>query len=162
VRIGSVAYHVDAGYGGPFRVPMRLDRLPHEVIEGSDRYVLDRRDGGDGYRLSAFSDGQPGQGYLAHDTPRSREFFRGAMEGSFQPIATFLNNLRICRIFEEHSVMLFNRTLQVHRGGKTETRELNGRDEFAAAIVEELAMPRCPWEPALKVMERVTGRPFFG
>ena len=129
------------------------------LVEGTERYVFDRV--GDGYAMSAFSGGETAPGYLAHDLPRSREFFRESMEGSFQPVATFLNNLRICRIFEDYSAALFNRTLQVHRNGRTETRELPNRDEFARAIAEDLAMPRCPWEPAVKVIERVTGRPFF-
>ena len=163
VRMGSACYHVDAGYGGPFREPIRLDQLPHELIDGADRYVLDRAHDGDGYTMSVFSGGEEGPGYVAHDPPRSREFFRESMEGSFRPIATFMNHLRICRIYEDHSVVLLDRTLQVHRGGgKTETRELQNRAEFAMAIANDLAMPRCPWEPALKVLEQVTGRSFFG
>src|SRR5690348_11061080 len=35
VRVNGVAYHVDCGYGGPFREPLRLDRLPHEFSEGT-------------------------------------------------------------------------------------------------------------------------------
>ena len=45
VRLDAVGYHVDVGYGAPFREPLRLDRLPCEVAEGSYRYVLDRGPG---------------------------------------------------------------------------------------------------------------------
>ena len=52
VRIDSVAYHVDVGYGGPFREPIRLDRLPYEIVEGTQRYVLDRKPDGEGYEMA--------------------------------------------------------------------------------------------------------------
>lgn len=161
VRIDSIPYHVDAGYGGPFREPIRLDRLPHEILEGLDRYVLDREAGGERYQLSVQSPEGPGPGYTVNETPRTHGFFTGAMQGSFKPIATFMNHLRICRIFDDCSVTLLDRTLTVCRGDEQTRAELHTPAGLDSAIANELALPRCPWRDAVRVMERVTGRPFF-
>ncbi|MBV9504075.1 MAG: arylamine N-acetyltransferase [Acidobacteriia bacterium] len=145
VRVGSVPYHVDVGYGGPFREPMRLDRLPFEILEGDTRYVL-RDAGSETYDMSVFSGLERVHGYVVHGPPRVREFFAGAMQDSFLPSATFRNCLRICRIFEDHSVTLLNRVLSTNRNSQTTSRELQSADELAAAFASDLQMPRCPWQ----------------
>lgn len=161
VRIDSAAYHVDAGYGGPFREPIRLDRLPWQFVEGPYRYVLDRKGGGDEYEMSVLCGPERVHGYVVHDAPRSREFFTPAMEESFQPGATFLNCLRICRIFEDHSVVLLNRSLSLHSGPHTGTTELRNAEEWASAFANRLRMPRCAWAEAVQILERNTGKPLI-
>jgi len=162
VRIDGVAYHADVGYGGPFREPIRLDRLPCEITEGTRRYVFDRTPDGDGYEMAVFSGQERVHGYIVHDTPRTLEFFTPSMQNSFQPTAPFLNCVRICRFFEDHSVELLDRTLSVHRGAETLQMELNTAGEWRAAVGEHLCMPRCPSDAAIGVLEQVTGKPFFG
>jgi arylamine N-acetyltransferase len=161
VRIDSVAYHVDVGYGGPFREPIRLDRLPHEVVEGTQRYVLDRKPDGEGYEMALFSGQERVHGYIVNNAPRALEFFTPSMLNSFQPSASFLNCIRICRFFEDHSVELLDRSLKIHRGTETTLTELNTAAEWNTAVANHLAMPRCPSEAAIQVLEQVTGKPFF-
>jgi arylamine N-acetyltransferase len=160
VRVDSVPYHVDVGYGGPFRAPIRLDRLPYELIEGTGRYVLGRTT--DVYEMVVFSGQNRVHGYIVHDTPRTLEFFTPTLQNSFQPTAAFMNCVRICRFFEDHSVELLDRSLSIHRGTETIQSELNTLEEWKSAIANHLCMPRCPSEAALKVLEQVTGKPFFG
>lgn len=162
VRIDSVAYHVDVGYGGPFREPIRLDHLPYEFVEGARRYVLDRKPDGDGYEMAVFSGQERVHGYVVHDSPRTLEFFTPSMQNSFQPTAAFLNCVRICRFFEDHSVELLDRSLSIHRGTETIQSELNTAAEWNSAVANHLCMPRCPSQAAIKVLEQVTGSPFFG
>jgi arylamine N-acetyltransferase len=83
VRIGSRAYHVDVGYGGPFREPIALDRLPFEMLEGENRYVFDREPQGEGYEMAVFSGAERVHGYIVHGPPRSLEFFAPAVQNSF-------------------------------------------------------------------------------
>jgi arylamine N-acetyltransferase len=159
VRVNSVAYHVDVGYGGPFREPVRLDRLPFELAEGAQRYVLDRL--GETYEMAVFSGKERIHGYVVHDPPRPLDFFAAPMQDSFAPTATFLNCLRICRFFEDHSITLLNRTLSIHRGTDTTRTELNSRGEWEAAFKTHLGMPRCPGTAAIQVLEQITGKPLF-
>jgi arylamine N-acetyltransferase len=161
VRVDSVAYHVDVGYGGPFREPIRLDRLPYELTEGARRYVLDRKPNGEGYEMAVFSGQEREHGYAVNDTPRDLAFFTPSMLNSFQPSATFLNCVRICRFFEGHSAELWNRSLSICRGTETIRSELNTLEEWNSAIANHLCMPRCPSQPAIQVLEQVTGKPFF-
>lgn len=159
VRLDSVPYHVDVGYGGPFRDPIRLDRLPFELVEGAQRYVLESR--GDAQEMAVFSGEQRVHGYIVHDPPRPLEFFSGSMRNSFAPTATFLNCLRICRFFEDHSVMLLDRTLSIHRGATTTKAELSRPAAWEAAFTTHLHMPRCPFRAAIQVLEQITGKAFF-
>jgi arylamine N-acetyltransferase len=164
VRIQSVAYHVDVGYGGPFREPIRLDRLPFELMEGSHRYVLDHREAGgdaDSYEMSVFDGEERVHGYVVHNPPRTLEFFTGPMQDSFALQATFLNCLRICRFFDTHSVTLLNRTLSIHREGQTTRSELASLAEWESAFTTHLRMRRCPGRAAIPILEQITGKPFF-
>jgi arylamine N-acetyltransferase len=159
VRFDSVAYHVDVGYGGPFREPVPLYRLPFTMTEGGNRYVLEQR--GDAYEMSVFAGGERVHGYLVHDSPRAHDFFLTPMRNSFQPEAPFLNCLRICRFFDDHSVTLLDHTLKIHRDSQTTTVEVNTLADWEAAFASHLQMPRCPALAAVRVLEQNTGKPFF-
>ena len=100
-------------------------------------------------------------GYAVNDTPRHLAFFTPSMLNSFQPSAPFLNCVRICRFFEGHSAELLDRRLSIHRGTETIRFELNTLEEWNSAVANHLCMPRCPSQPAIQVLEQVTGKPFF-
>lgn len=162
VRIDSVAYHVDVGYGAPFRKPWRLDAVPHEVRQGDHRYVLDRSGAGDSYEVSHLIREQRRHGYVVHGPPRGVEFFDGTVRESYEPGRTFVSCLRIVRFFEDHAVELSDTTVTRHdeRGSRTET--LAGMEPLEQIVGRDMAMPRCPVGEAVGILERLTGRPFFG
>jgi len=161
VRVDSRAYHVDVGYGGPFRDPIPLDRLPFEMVEGAHRYFLDRDPQGEGYEMAVSRGEERVHGYIVHGAPRALEFFRPAMQNSFGSGATFLNCLRICRFFDSHSVTLLNGSLSIHRGALTTRRELHSVAEIESALADDFEMPRCPARAAIEIMEQVAGKPLF-
>ena len=161
VRIDGVSYLIDCGYGGPFREPLRLDRLPHVFFEGSVQYIFGPNAHPNAYEMKSFSGGQPGHGYVVHDPPRAASYFEPAVRKSFTAGQMFMNHLRIVRIFDEHSVELFDRKLTIHRAGASLQAELSHLGEFKRAVAVDLAMPRCPIEQALAVMEQITGTPLF-
>ena len=74
VRIGPAEYHVDVGYGAPFRRPMALERIPHELTHGDHRFLLEHAPDG-GLQMTMFSRGERRHGYLAHPPARARSFF---------------------------------------------------------------------------------------
>jgi arylamine N-acetyltransferase len=161
VRIESVAYHVDVGFAAPFREPLRLDRLPVQVEEGSNRYVFIRDPGSDGFRLDMFSEEEHGFAYVVHDPPRAREFFDHVVLNSYALSSTFMRCLRINRVFEAFSLDLIDRKLYRHEAGKTAITHLETILELQAAVKDQFGMPRCPIEPAIAILERLTGKPFF-
>jgi arylamine N-acetyltransferase len=161
VRIDTVAYHVDVGFGAPFREPMRLDRLPLRVEEGSNTYMLDRDSGSGAFRMRMISERGNGVGYLVHDPPRSADFFDAVVMDSYALSSTFMNCLRISRVFEGYSLDLIDRTLYRHEAGRTVVTRVKSMLELEAVVRDQLAMPRCPVESAIAVLERLTG-PFFG
>jgi arylamine N-acetyltransferase len=148
-------YLVDVGFAAPFREPIALDRLPTPVVEGTHRYMFDRHSRG--YSLS-FGDSLS---YVAHEPPRTVEYFAGVIRDSFAPSAHFMNHLRIARFFDDYSVELLDRTMKMHRHGRTEEREFATMAQLEAAVRTEFAMPRCPVREAVAVLERIMGNALF-
>jgi arylamine N-acetyltransferase len=162
VRVDSVAYHVDVGFAAPFREPLRLDRLPAQVEEGTNRYVFARDAAGNGFRMSMSTEAENGVGYVVHEPPRPREFFDPVVLDSYAPSSTFMNWLRISRVFDGFSLDLIDRKLYRHQAGKTAITHLESIQELKRAVKDQLGMPRCPVERAIAILERLTGKPFFG
>lgn len=146
VRMDGVAYHVDCGYGGPFREPMRLDRIPHDFREGGLRYLFDHNAHPGAFEMKVLSGEQRVHGYIVHEPPQTPDFFDPALQNSFLPDRTFMTHLRIVKIFEEHSIELFDGKLTIHRSGQTQVRELGTFAELKAVLANDLAMPKCPIE----------------
>jgi len=161
VHLSGVEYHVDVGYGAPFRRAIRLDRLPWELTQGCYRFVFDHADAPAAYQASVFSGGQRLHGYVVHPPPREAGFFDSEVIESYRPGMTFTSMLRIIRFFDDYAADLEDATLNIHRGGKTTSRLLRNMAELRAAVVDDLAMPRCPVEEAVAVLEQRTGRGLF-
>ncbi|MBZ5620369.1 MAG: arylamine N-acetyltransferase [Acidobacteriia bacterium] len=155
VRMGGVNYHVDVGFAAPFREPMRFDEPAHEIADGDERFVVEN------YSVTVFSGRERLYGYVAHDPPRSLESFSPIILDSYSPGQTFMSCLRITRFFEDHTAEIRNTTLIQSKGGESRQTTLNSLAELESAVAHDLAMPRCPIEQAVAVLERVTGKPLF-
>ncbi len=153
-------YHVDVGYAAPFRAPIPLAGLPHEIAEGRDRYVFERTPRG--HQMTVFTNGERRHGYLVHPPPRAASFFHPAILESFAPGRTFMRCLRITRFLEDGAVELRNhRLLRISKDGVSEMM-VGSMAELRSAVNEEFAMPRCRIEDAVATLERLNGRDFFG
>jgi arylamine N-acetyltransferase len=159
VHLSQGAYHVDTGFAAPFREPIALDSLPHPVVEGTHRYVLDRHPRG--VALTFQSTGEPSLSYVAHDPPWTLDYFTDVIRASFAPTAHFLNRLRIARFFDDYSVELLDRTMSIHRDGQTVRTDFANIEDLEHAVRTEFALPRCPVREAIGVLDRHTGRPLF-
>jgi N-hydroxyarylamine O-acetyltransferase len=161
VCIAGVDYHVDAGYGGPFLRPIRLDRLPHEIRHGADRYVFDRCRNPEGHEMAMYRGQERLHSYVVHGPPRQFEFFTETILDSYVPGRTFMSCLRIVRFFEDRSVELLNRTLTCTRGSETSQRELENLPELEAVMKDDFSMPRCPIKQAVEILQQITKKPLF-
>ena len=161
VRLSGVAYHVDVGYGAPFRHAIRLDRLPWEFEQGRCRYVFDRAAMPDAYQASVHSGEQRLHGYVVHPPAREAGFFDNEVIDSYRPGMTFTSMLRIIRFFDDYAADLEDAKLSIHRGRETTTKVLRNMIELRAAVADDLAMPRCPVEEAVAVLEQRTGKSVF-
>jgi arylamine N-acetyltransferase len=161
VTVDAVDYHVDMGYAAPFRRPIRLDRLPYEVVQGDFRYVLDRRANDGRFEMSMLSGGEWKHGYVVNETPRAPGFFDKAVRESYWPDSEFMRRFRIVRFFEEHTVEIRDRTAFYFLGDQTRKVELTDIAELERVVFEDMQLPRCPVRDAIGVLERVTGEAFF-
>jgi N-hydroxyarylamine O-acetyltransferase len=161
VRLDGVAYHVDVGYGAPFRQPMPLDQLPQAVVHGNTRYVLDRAESAEGHSMTVYLGGEKVHGYVVHGPPRSADFFRPIILDSYVRGSTFTSSLRITRFFDDGVVELKGRNLTSHRAGRHSETVLRSATDLVSAVTDSLVMPRCPIEKAVRTLERITGKPFF-
>jgi len=161
VRLSGVEYHVDVGYGAPFRRAIRLDRLPWEFEQGRYRFVFDRASGPASYQASVHCGGQRLHGYIVHPPAREAAFFADEVIESYRPGMTFTSMLRIIRFFDDYAADLEDARLSIHRGGETTTKLLRNMTELRTAVADDLDMPRCPVEEAVAVLEQRTGRSVF-
>lgn len=160
VRLDGREWHVDVGYAGPFREPIPLDRLPHEIAWGNDRYVFDRH--GDAHSMTVFTNGTWRHSYVVHPPARAASFFGPIVLRSFEPGRTFMRCLRITRFFEDRAVELRNRRLLRVTADCAHETTLDSAADLRRAVDEDFQMPRCPVEEAVAVLERLNGREFFG
>jgi len=161
VRLSGAEYHIDVGYGAPFRGAIRLDRLPWEMVQGAYRFVFDRAAASGTYQASVFCGEQRLHGYLVHPPARTAAFFDAALQESFRPGMTFTSMLRIIRFFDDSAADLQDSRLSIHRDGKTTVRILRDMAELRAAVCNDLAMPRCPIDESVTALEQRTGRSVF-
>ena len=161
VRLSGVAYHVDVGYGAPFRRAIRLDRLPWEFEQGSYRFVFDRTAVPDAYQAGVYFGGQRLHGYTVHPPAREAGFFDGEVIESYRPGMTFTGMLLIIRFFDGYAADIEDAKLSIHRGGKTTSRLLRNMVELRAVVAGDLAMPRCPVEEAVAVLKQRAGKNVF-
>jgi len=154
VNLGR-GYLVDAGFAAPFRDAIPLDSLPYRVDEGTHHYTFDRHERGIALHFGT------SLSYVAHEPPRTLDDFAPVIRASFAPGAHFMNRLRIARFFEDYSIELIDRRVLVHRGTRTEERELATLDELEHVVRTEFAMPRCPVRDAVAVLKRLTGKSIF-
>lgn len=161
VRMEGKEYHVDVGYAAPFRQPIPLDRLPLEIHDGSDRYVVGRSEDGGELTIGAFSGRDRIHGYRVHDKPLTIDFFEQTILHSYLPSKTFMTCLRVARFSEQGSVHLRNCFLTINDGRDQTTRQLGKLSELEETFAGPLAMPRCPVREAVAVLEEQTQQSFF-
>jgi arylamine N-acetyltransferase len=161
VRLDGAEWHLDAGYGGPFRRPVRLDQLPQTVASGDLRFVF-HRSAENHVEMSLMRGETRLHGYSAHGPARSFAFFHPIILDSFRPGQHFMINLRLIRHFDDgRAAELLNSTLTFHGDGQSRVVELRDRSELRSAVANELAMPRCPIDEAVDVLERMSGQSLF-
>ncbi len=161
VRMSGVDYHVDVGYGAPFRRAIRLDRLPWEFVQGRYRFLFDRTSVPTAYQASVYCGEQYLHGYVVHPPAREAGFFDNTVIDSYRPGMTFTSMLRIIRFFDDYAADLEDGKLSIHRAGETTSKPLRNMAEMRAAVADDLAMPRCPIEEAVAVLEQRTGKSVF-
>jgi len=161
VRLAGFEYHVDVGYGAPFRNAIRLDRLPWEFEQGSYRFLFERAAEPDACQAAVYLGGQRLHGYVVHPPARDAAFFHPALFESYRSGMTFTNMLRIIRFFDDYAVDLQDAKLSIHRGAQTTCRLLRNMADLRAAVAGDLAMPRCPIDEAVAALEQRTGRSVF-
>lgn len=160
VRVDGRQWHVDVGYAAPFREPMRLDCLPHEIAWGNDRYLFDRH--GEAHMMTVFTNGQRRHGYVVHAPARAESFFHPIVLRSFEPGRTFMRCLRITRFFDDRAVELRNRRLLRVTADRVVETTVDSLAALRRTVDEEFQMPRCRIEEAVSVLERLNGQGFFG
>jgi arylamine N-acetyltransferase len=135
-------YLIDAGYAAPFAAPMRRGLREDFVIHcGRNQYVLNPQDTAGCSRLEHRRDGAAIHGYTLKPQARELEHFRGAIESSFCPDATFMNAVLVARFRPEGFVTLHNEKVLIERDGESEEYQLSGRNEMCVEIERLFGIP---------------------
>jgi arylamine N-acetyltransferase len=143
VALDGREYLLDGGYGAPFLRPLPLDAAEDQPIAlGSDRWVLEPRDGRGCSRVRLVRGGVAKHGYLAKPAPRAIEEFGEVIRDSFRPEATFRNALLLIRMFPGGSTTIHNLTRTEVRGDEVRVTTLPDPAELPAEVERAFAIPR--------------------
>jgi arylamine N-acetyltransferase len=160
VKLDGREYIVDAGYGAPFLAPIPRDlERDHEVLLGSERYVLRPRDAEGRSRLEQHRDGKPSHGYTLKPAPRRIEEFAGVIENSFAPAATFMNALAVVRFWPGRSLALHNQTLIESEGLRARKERIASPADLPRVIEERFSIPQAITRVAMEGL-RLTEDPW--
>ena len=159
--LNSHQYHIDVGYAAPFKKPIRLDNIPYEIKHGNYTYLLKKIKNVNKYGIEVLLDGEKIHGYIINEVHRNFDFFSNTIIDSFKPGNTFMSCIRITRFFEDRSVELKNRTLTIYNGKESYSKILRNIEEIETAVKNDLMMPKCPIQKAIKILEEVTQKSFF-
>jgi len=166
VNVDGHEYLVDPGYAAPFLEPLPRDlRTDFAISLGRDRYVLKPKDSCGRSRLELYRNGVLKHGYLAKPAPKTIGDFGGVIADSFRREATFLNSILVARFFPGRSVVIHNLAVIYSRGESCDTRRLSSLEDAAAAIHQEVGIPReivLDAVAELKDMQDAWGDPFLG
>jgi hypothetical protein len=100
-------------------------------------------------------------GYVVHGPPRPPDFFRPIILDSYVLGRMFTSSLRVTRFFEDGVVELKGRHLTIYRSGIHSATVLHSPEDLVSVVTDSLVMPRCPIEKGVRILERITGKPFF-
>ena len=159
--LNSHQYHIDVGYAAPFKKPIPLDNIPYKIKHGNYTYLLKKIKNVNKYGIEVLSDGEKIHGYIINEVHRNFDFFSNTILDSFKPGNTFMSCIRITRFFEDRSVELKNRTLTIYNGQECYSKTLRNIEEIETAVKNDLMMPKCPIQKAIKILEEVTQKSFF-
>ncbi len=160
--LDSHHYHIDVGYAAPFKEAIRLNNTPLEIKHGKNTYLIKKIESRNKYGVEIISDGEKIHGYVINEESRKFDLFSKTIKDSFKPGNTFMSCIRITRFFEDRSVTLKNRTLTTCNGEKVFSKVLNNIEDIEVAVKNDLLMPECPIKDAIKILEEVTQKSFFG
>jgi arylamine N-acetyltransferase len=142
VRLEGREYLVDVGYGAPFYGPMPRDlEKEHEVVFGTNQFVLHPRDNRGRSRMDHLRDGKIIHGYLAKPEPRGIEHFDEVVRNSYSDTATFMNVVVIERFFPDRSLRFHNFDLTESTPDCSTTSRLSDKKELVEAIEHHCAFP---------------------
>jgi arylamine N-acetyltransferase len=142
IRLDGREYLVDVGYGAPFYEPMPRDlEREHEVVFGSNLFVLHPQDVEGRTRMDHFRDGKLIHGYLAKPEPRKIEHFDEVIRHSYTDAATFMNVVVVERFFTDRSVRFHNFTLTESTPNDAATTRLADKEELVEAIEHHCGFP---------------------
>ena len=142
IRLEGREYLVDVGYGAPFYEPMPRDlEREHEVVFGSNLFVLHPRDVEGRTRMDHLRDGKLIHGYLAKPEPRKIEHFDEVIRHSYTDAATFMNVVVVERFFTDRSVRFHNFDFTESTPDGTTTTRLADKKELVEAIEHHCGFP---------------------
>ncbi|MCC7259192.1 MAG: arylamine N-acetyltransferase [Gammaproteobacteria bacterium] len=142
-------YLVDCGFAAPFFEPLPLDLPePYVVRLGREHYVLHPRDAEGRSRIEFFRRDALRHGYLLTPAARTLHEFSAVIARSYAPDAFFMNTVWIARFSERGSVILKERSLTHHIGGRA-FMETVAEADLPGAVAEVFGMSADDFRRAL-------------
>ncbi|MGZ6370090.1 MAG: arylamine N-acetyltransferase, partial [Bdellovibrionota bacterium] len=145
VLLEGYPYLVDVGIMSSIAGPYRIHpESAFDLQVGNQRYVFSPSADQGNYSLDIHRDGQMIRSFQSSSEPVTDAELEVGIRKTFEPSALFMNTLCIHRVFERHSVGIWNKQIYRIQGTERIKREVQTVSELEAALRVELGLPDYP------------------
>ncbi len=154
VNIEGANYFVDVGIMSSFSGPFRID--PSESFQkdiGNQRFVFSPKVDFENYNLEIWRNGKMIREFESSSLAFTEQDLEIGVRKTFERSAMFMTTLCVHRVFDSHSVGVWNRNFYQIRGTEHSVREIQSYSELKSVFRDELMLPQYPLDVTLDLLQ---------
>lgn len=154
VNVEGANYFVDVGIMSSFSGPFRID--PSESFQkdiGNQRFVFSPKLDLENYNLEIWRDGKMIREFESSSLPFTEQDIEIGVRKTFDRSAMFMTTLCVHRVFDAHSVGIWNRNFYQINGIEYSVRQIQSYSELKSVFRDELLLPQYPLDLALNLLQ---------
>lgn len=154
VNVEGSNYFVDVGLMSSFSGPFRIH--PSESFNkdlGNQRFVFSPKSDLENYHLEIWRDGKMIRGFESSSLAYTEQDLEIGIRKTFERSAMFMTTLCVHRVFETHSLGIWNKNFYQIKGTEHSVRKIQSYAELKSIFSDELSLPRYPLELTLNLLQ---------
>ena len=154
INIEGSNYFVDVGLMSSFSGPFPIH--PSESFNkdlGTQRFVFSPKSDLENYSLEIFRDGKMIRGFESSSLAYTEQDLEIGIRKTFERSAMFMTTLCVHRVFEAHSLGIWDKNFYQIKGTEYSVRQIQSYAELKSIFSNELSLPRYPLELTLNLLQ---------
>ncbi len=155
VNIEGSNYFVDVGimssFSGPFRIHPS-DSFSQDL--GNQRFVFSPKSDLENYSLEILRDGKIIRNFESSSLTFTMEDLEVGIQKTFERSAMFMTTLCVHRVFDTHSLGVWNNSFYKINGIEHSVRQIQNYSDLKSVFNDELILPQYPLELTLDLLQK--------